>query len=54
MVDRTKVYNLREICEKLCNKEGKTDFLAIGAGAGPWPLINQNCEVGLISIFSFF
>uniref|UniRef100_U5EUR4 DUF1907 domain-containing protein n=1 Tax=Corethrella appendiculata TaxID=1370023 RepID=U5EUR4_9DIPT len=40
-VDITKLYDLVSICQKSLNAE---HFFALGAGAGPWPLVNTNCE----------
>lgn len=42
-VDRTKVYDLREIGQRI--QPENTDILAIGAGAGYYPMLNSNCEV---------
>lgn len=42
LVDRTKVYDLKEICQKIA--PNSTNILAIGAGAGPHPIVNTNCE----------
>ncbi|XP_050324997.1 ester hydrolase C11orf54 homolog [Bactrocera neohumeralis] len=42
LVQRSKVYNVKEIVQKALPGKGK--LLAIGAGAGPFPLRNTNCE----------
>lgn len=42
LVDRTKIYDLKEIGQRIYGND--KEFLAIGAGAGPWPLVNTNCE----------
>uniref|UniRef100_A0A1I8P2H9 DUF1907 domain-containing protein n=1 Tax=Stomoxys calcitrans TaxID=35570 RepID=A0A1I8P2H9_STOCA len=41
LVQRDKLYNVKEICQKSMNG-GK--ILAVGAGAGPHPLRSSNCE----------
>lgn len=43
LVDRTKIYDLKTIAQKV--QPPSTDILAIGAGAGYYPLLNTNCEV---------
>jgi len=47
LVDRSKVYNLKEIVQKILPET--KEILAVGAGAGPFPLINSNCE-GIINL----
>lgn len=47
IVDRTKIYNLVEISRKILT-DANSLFIC-GAGAGPHPLINSNCEVSSIS-----
>ena len=42
LVQREKVYDLQPMLKDL--KYGERAFAA-GAGAGPWPYLNQNCEV---------
>lgn len=42
LVQSSKVYNVKEIAQKALPGKGK--ILAIGAGAGPFPLANTNCE----------
>lgn len=42
LVDRTKLYDLRDISRKLL-KSG--EIFSIGAGAGYHPFLNENCEV---------
>lgn len=42
-VDYTKLYDLVSISQKALN-DTKKEFLAIGAGAGPYPHVNSNCE----------
>lgn len=44
LVQRSKIYDLKTICDKIYSSENVAEYLAIGAGAGPWPLINSNCE----------
>ncbi|KAL7015180.1 hypothetical protein ACKWTF_016325 [Chironomus riparius] len=43
LVDRSKIYDLVPLVKNIQGYENKDFFLA-GAGAGPHPLINQNCE----------
>lgn len=43
VVDRSKVYDLRSVCQRI--QPDGTDILAIGAGAGYYPMLNSNCEV---------
>ena len=43
LVDRSKIYDLVPLIKNIPGYENKEFFLA-GAGAGPHPLINQNCE----------
>lgn len=43
LVDRSKLYDLTSIGRKVL-PNAKSIFLC-GAGAGPYPLINSNCEV---------
>lgn len=47
LVDRTKIYDLKEIGQRIYGSE--KEFLAVGAGAGPWPLVNTNCE-GMLNL----
>lgn len=47
LVDRSKIYDLKEIAQKL--QPPKTNILAIGAGAGYFPFLNSNCEVKIMS-----
>ncbi|XP_001651535.2 ester hydrolase C11orf54 homolog isoform X1 [Aedes aegypti] len=42
-VDYTKLYDLVAISERALNVT-KKEFLAIGAGAGPYPYVDSNCE----------
>lgn len=42
-VDYTKLYDLVSISQKALNCT-KKEFLAIGAGAGPYPYVDSNCE----------
>lgn len=42
-VDRAKLYDLVAVGRKIL--PNATEFIAIGAGAGPHPYINSNCEV---------
>lgn len=48
MVDRTKVYDLKDIAN-LINSD--PSFI-IGAGAGPYPYIGVNCEVRICKLSS--
>ncbi|XP_073844824.1 ester hydrolase C11orf54 homolog [Musca autumnalis] len=41
LVQREKLYNVKEICQKTM---GGGKILAVGAGAGPYPLRSSNCE----------
>lgn len=43
LVDYTKLYDLVSCSERALNFT-KKEFLAIGAGAGPYPLVDTNCE----------
>lgn len=43
LVDRTKIYDLRQIAQLI--QPNDTDILAIGAGAAYYPMLNSNCEV---------
>jgi len=47
LVDRSKLYDLKSMCQKAF--EGQNDMLVIGAGAGPFPLLGTNVE----GIFNF-
>lgn len=42
LVDRSKIYDLKAIARKL--QPTGTEVLAIGAGAGYYPIMNSNCE----------
>lgn len=44
LVQRDKIYDLKSVCDKVYENENIPEYLAVGAGAGPWPLINSNCE----------
>lgn len=44
LVQRDKLYDLKAICQRAYSNGGPENFLAIGAGAGPHPLVNTNCE----------
>lgn len=48
LVNREKVYNLVSLIKNIKGYE-KKDFFVCGAGAGPWPLINKNCE-GIVNL----
>lgn len=52
LVNRSKVYDLKSICQRIAPKS--SDILAIGAGAGPYPVVNSNCEVSDPHIYIFF
>lgn len=43
LVNRSKIYDLIPLIRNIPGYENKEFFVA-GAGAGPYPLINQNCE----------
>lgn len=43
LVDRTKIYDLKSLARKIL--PNATQIYLCGAGAGPHPLINSNCEV---------
>lgn len=45
LVDRSKIYELVSICQKIL--PNASDILTVGAGAGPHPLIGCNCEVSV-------
>lgn len=45
VVDRTKLYDLREISKKVLTSS--KEIFSIGAGAGYHPFLNQNCEVSM-------
>lgn len=51
LVDRTKLYDLREISQKLIKSTG--EIFAIGAGAGYHPFLNENCEVFVVLRFPY-
>lgn len=42
-VDRSKVYDLVSLVKNIGGYKTK-EFFTCGAGAGPWPVFNQNCE----------
>lgn len=42
-VDRSKLYDLVDVSNKIL--PNSSEILVIGAGAGPYPHINSNCEV---------
>lgn len=43
LVDKSKVYDLVPLLRNINGYESK-EFFTCGAGAGPWPLFDQNCE----------
>jgi len=43
LVDKSKVYDLVPLLRNIGGYQEK-EFFACGAGAGPWPLFDQNCE----------
>lgn len=49
-VDRSKLYDLVAVGRKLL--PNANEFAALGAGAGPHPHINSNCEVKITTIFT--
>lgn len=48
LVDRSKVYDLVSLIKNIEGYETKK-FFTCGAGAGPWPMFDQNCE-GIINL----
>lgn len=46
LVDRTKLYDLREISKKVLSSS--SEIFSIGAGAGYHPFLSQNCEVNVM------
>lgn len=48
LVDKTKVYDLVTLLRNISGYQNK-EFFTCGAGAGPWPLFDQNCE-GMINL----
>ena len=50
LVDKTKVYDLVPLLRNISGYESQEkEFFACGAGAGPFPLFNQNCE-GMLNL----
>jgi len=47
LVDRSKLYDLVPLCQKIL--PNAHEILTVGAGAGPHPLINSNCE-GILNL----
>ncbi|XP_052871915.1 ester hydrolase C11orf54 homolog [Anopheles cruzii] len=43
LVDRTRLYDVIAVSQRALHDTGKA-FVAYGAGAGPFPLVNSNCE----------
>lgn len=43
LVDKSKVYDLVPLMRNIPGYQSK-EFFTCGAGAGPWPLFDQNCE----------
>lgn len=48
LVDRTKVYDIVSLLRNINGYESKK-FFTCGAGAGPWPIFDQNCE-GILNL----
>lgn len=48
LVDRSKVYDLVPLLRNISGYQDK-EFFTCGAGAGPWPIFDQNCE-GMINL----
>ncbi|XP_017761361.1 PREDICTED: ester hydrolase C11orf54 homolog [Eufriesea mexicana] len=48
-VQKNKLYDVQQLLNHL---QYKTDSFVIGAGAGPWPYINSNCELIMNMTFS--
>ncbi|XP_059614336.1 ester hydrolase C11orf54 homolog [Phlebotomus argentipes] len=44
LVQRDKLYDLDEICQKVSRARNISQYLVVGAGAGPFPLLGTNCE----------
>lgn len=51
LVDKSKLYDLKELIRNVSGYEEK-EFYTCGAGAGPFPLFDQNCEVWTYSVFN--
>lgn len=50
LVDKTKVYDLVPLLRNISGYESQEkEFFACGAGAGPFPMFNQNCE-GILNL----
>lgn len=45
LVDRSKLYDLKTMCQKALEGHDMTEMLVIGAGAGPFPFLGTNVEV---------
>lgn len=43
LVDKSKVYDLVPLIRNIKGYQSK-EFFTCGAGAGPWPIFDQNCE----------
>lgn len=48
LVDKSKLYDMRTMCEKAVAEKNMEEMLVIGAGAGPYPFLNCNVEVNFI------
>lgn len=49
IVQRNKLYDVQQLLSRL---QYKKDAFVIGAGAGPWPYLNSNCELMMNMIVS--
>jgi len=50
LVQRSKLYNMKEIVQRAMGENCEGPIFAMGAGAGPFPIRNTNCE----GIYNFF
>ncbi|CRK96432.1 CLUMA_CG009848, isoform A [Clunio marinus] len=48
LVNKSKIYDIVELLRNISSYESK-EFFTCGAGAGPFPIFNQNCE-GMLNI----
>lgn len=51
LVDKSKLYDMKTLCEKAVEGRTMDEMLVIGAGAGPYPLLGTNVEVSPSSQF---
>ncbi|XP_044015377.1 ester hydrolase C11orf54 homolog isoform X2 [Aphidius gifuensis] len=50
LVQRNKIYDIKMLLNKLNYHDNDKNAFVIGAGAGPWPKFNRNCEM-MMNIF---